>query len=410
MTDLSHLREDFPILGREVNGRPLIYLDSAATTQKPIQVLDAVDAFYRTKNANVHRGAYTLSAEATDAYEGARAKVASFINASSPNEIVFSRGATSSLNHIAYGWGLNHLSEGDRVVLTVMEHHSNVVPWQLVARHKGIELVYLAMDDRYEVDLSGLDDLIDERVKIVSVSGMSNVTGTLGPVRTMVEAARSVGALVVVDAAQLVPHSPTDVQDLDADFLVFSGHKMLAPTGIGAMWGKPERLEEMEPTEGGGDMIADVGLYESRWAPVPQKFEAGTPPIAQAVGLGAAVDYLTAVGMEAVRDHEQEITGYAMECLAEVPDLTVYGPSDPENRGGAVSFSLADIHAHDIATILDQHGIEVRAGHHCAKPLMRHLQVPATARASFYLYNTTEEVDSLVEGLFDARSLFGLDA
>lgn len=408
MTDLSHLREDFPILNREINGRPLVYLDSAATTQKPVQVLDAVDTFYRTMNANVHRGAHTLSAEATEAYEGARAKVASFINASSPNEVVFSRGATTSLNHIAYGWGLNRLAEGDRVVLTIMEHHANVVPWQLVARHTGIELVYLTLDDQYEVDLTGLDDLLDERVKIVTVSGMSNVTGTLGPVRTLVEAARSVGALVVVDAAQLVPHSPTDVQELDADFLVLSGHKMLGPTGIGAMWGKPERLEEMEPTEGGGEMIADVGLYESRWAPVPHKFEAGTPPIAQAIGLGAAVDYLSAIGMETVRDHEHEITGYALKRLAEIPDLTVYGPADPNNRGGAVSFSLADIHAHDIATILDQHGVEVRAGHHCAKPLMRHLRVPATARASFYVYNTTDDVDRLVEGLGDARSLFGL--
>jgi cysteine desulfurase/selenocysteine lyase len=410
LTDLSYLREDFPILSRNVNGHPLVYLDSAATTQKPIQVLDAVDTFYRTTNANVHRAAHTLSAEATDAYEGARAKVASFINASSPNELVFSRGATTSLNHIAYGWGLNHLSEGDRVVLTVMEHHANVVPWQLVARHTGIELVYLTLDDQYELDLSGLNDLLDERVKIVTVSGMSNVTGTLGPVHTLVEAARSVEALVVVDAAQLVPHAPVDVQELDADFVVFSGHKMLGPTGIGAMWGKAERLEEMEPTEGGGEMIADVGLYESRWAPVPHKFEAGTPPIAQAVGLGAAVDYLNAVGMETVRDHGQEITGYAMKRLTEIPDLTVYGPSDPANRGGAVSFSLADIHAHDIATILDQHGVEIRAGHHCAKPLMRHLQVSATARASFYLYNTTDDVDQLIEALLDARSLFGLGA
>ncbi len=410
MTDLSHLRDDFPILHREVNGWPLVYLDSAATTQKPVQVLDAVDAFYRTKNANVHRGAHTLSAEATAAYEGARAKVAAFVNAGSPNEIVFSRGATTALNHIAYGWGLNHLSAGDRVVLTVMEHHANVVPWQLLARYTGIELVYLTLDDDYEVDLTGLDDLLDERVKVVAISAMSNVTGTLGPVRPLVEAARSVGALVVVDAAQLVPHSPTDVQDLDADFLVFSGHKMLAPTGIGALWGKSERLEEMEPTEGGGEMIADVGLYESRWAPVPQKFEAGTPPVAQAVGLGAAVDYLTAIGMETVRAHEHAITGYTLKRLAEVPDLKVYGPSDPTRRGGAVSFTLADIHAHDIATILDQRGIEVRAGHHCAKPLMRYLAVPATARASFYLYNTTDDVDRLVDGLFEARSVFGFDA
>jgi cysteine desulfurase / selenocysteine lyase len=358
----------------------------------------------------VHRGAYTLSAEATDAYEGARAKVASFINAASPSEVVFSRGATASLNHIAFGWGLDHLSEGDRVVLTVMEHHSNVVPWQLVARHTGIELVYLMLDDRYEIDITGLDDLLDDRVKILAVSGMSNVTGTLGPIRALVDAARSIGALVVVDGAQLVPHAPTDVQDLDADFLVFSGHKMLGPTGIGVMWGKPERLEEMEPAEGGGEMIADVGLYESRWAPVPYKFEAGTPPIAQAVGLGAAVDYLQAVGMESVRDHEHEITGYALARLAEVPGLTVYGPQDPTRRGGAVSFSLAGIHPHDIATILDQKGIAVRAGHHCAKPLMRHLDVPATARASFYLYNIPEEVDRLVDGLLEARVVFGLDA
>jgi len=393
-----------------MNGSPLAYLDSAATTQKPVQVLDAVDTFYRTMNANVHRGAYALSSEATDAYEGARAKVASFINAASPDEVVFSRGATTSLNHIAYGWGLNRLSEGDRVVLTIMEHHANVVPWQLIARHTGIELVYLTLDDRYEVDLSGLDDLIDDRVKVVAVSGMSNVTGTLGPVGALTKAARSVGALVVVDGAQLVPHAPTDVQELDADFLVFSGHKMLGPTGVGAMWGKPERLEEMEPAEGGGEMIADVGLYESRWAPVPHKFEAGTPPIAQAVGLGAAVDYLQDVGMEAVRDHEQAITRYALERLAEVPDLTVYGPADASRRGGAVSFTLADIHAHDIATILDERGIAVRAGHHCAKPLLRHLRVPATARASFYLYNTFDEVDRLADGLLAARRVFGLDA
>lgn len=410
MIDLRHLRGDFPILDREINGRRLVYLDSAATTQKPIQVLDAVDRYYRTMNANVHRGTHTLSAEATDAYEGARAKVASFLNAASPNEIVFSRGATTSINHIAYGWGLNRLSEGDRVVLTVMEHHANVVPWQLIARYTGIELVYLTLNEEFEVDLSGLDDILDDRVKVIAVSGMSNVTGTPGPVRALVDAAHSIGALVVVDAAQLVPHSPTDVQELDADFVVFSGHKMLGPTGIGGMWGRMDRLEEMDPTEGGGEMIADVGLYESRWAPVPQKFEAGTPPIAQAIGLGAAVDYLESVGMDVVREHERAITGYALEQLGRIPDLTVYGPRDPVNRGGAVSFSLADIHAHDIATILDQHGVEIRAGHHCAKPLMRHLQVPATARASFYLYNTTDDVDQLVEGLIDARAVFGLDA
>ena len=408
MKDLSGLREDFPILAREVNGHPLVYLDSAATTQKPNQVIDAVDDYYRRINANVHRGAHTLAAEATDAYEGARAKVAGFVNAGSSNEVVFTRGSTTGLNYVAYGWGLNRLREGDRVVLTVMEHHSNVVPWQLIARHTGIELVYLTLNDDYEIDVDDLDQVIDERVKIVSVSGMSNVTGTLGPVRELVDAGRAVDALVVVDGAQLVPHMPTDVKSLDADFLVFSSHKMLGPTGIGALWGKADRLEEMEPTEGGGEMISDVGLYESRWAPPPQKFEAGTPPIAQAIGFGAAVDYLEAVGMEAVRQHERDITGYALERLATVPDLVVYGPADPARRGGAISFQLADVHAHDIATILDQYGVAVRAGHHCAKPLMRHLSVPATARASFYLYNTTDDVDRLVDALFEARRWFDL--
>jgi len=409
LTDLAHLREDFPILEREMNGHPLVYLDSAATTQKPVQVLDTIDRFYRTMNANVHRGAYELSAEATDAYEGARARVASFINAGSPNEVVFTRGATSGLNFIAYGYGLNVLKPGDKVVLTIMEHHSNIVPWQLVAKHTGVELVYLSLNEDFEIDLSTLDEVLDDRVKIIAASGMSNVTGTIGPIRQLADAAGSIDALVVVDGAQLVPHHPTDVAELGADFLVFSGHKMLGPTGIGVMWGKPERLEELEPTEGGGEMISDVQLYESSWAPVPHKFEAGTPPIAQAVGLGAAVDYLEKVGMAAVREHEVEITRYALDRLGEVPDLTVYGPSDTDKRGGAVSFELADIHAHDLATILDQYGVAVRAGHHCAKPLMRHLNVPATARASFYLYNNNNDVDRLVDALYEARTVFGLD-
>jgi cysteine desulfurase / selenocysteine lyase len=409
VSDLSHLREDFPILGREVNGRPLVYLDSAATTQKPVQVIDAVDRFYRTHNANVHRGAYALSEEATDAYEGARAKVASFIKAGSKSEVVFTKGTTGGINLIAYGYGLNVLQPGDKVVLTIMEHHSNIVPWQLVAKHTGVELVYLPIDEGFQVDLSGLDAILDDRVRVIATSGMSNVTGAFGPVRRLVEAAASVGALVVVDGAQLVPHQAVDVTELGADFLAFSGHKMLGPTGVGALWGKPERLEELEPLEGGGEMISDVQLYESRWAPVPHKFEAGTPPIAQAVGLGAAVDYLDKVGMPAVREHEVAITGYALARLGEVPDLTVYGPTDTALRGGAVSFELADIHAHDLATILDQHGVAVRAGHHCAKPLMRHLDVAATTRASFYLYNNQADVDRLVDALYDARRVFGLD-
>jgi len=409
MFDAATIRKDFPILQREVNGKPLVYLDSAATTQKPAAVIDEISRYYREINANVHRGAYTLADEATTAYEGARARVASFINAP-PSEVVFTRGTTSGINLVAMGWALRRLSAGDRILLTIMEHHSNIVPWQLVADLTGAELVYLELDERFEVDITHLDEVLDERVKVVGVSGMSNVTGAFGPVAQLAEAAHAVGAIVVVDGAQLVPHSPVDVSTLGADFLVFSGHKMLGPTGIGILWGRAEILDEMDPAEGGGEMISDVQLYESRWAPVPHKFEAGTPPIAQAVGLGAAVDYLSALGMGDVRAHEIEITRYALDRLADVKDLDVYGPSDLSRRGGAVSFQLADIHAHDLATILDEEqGVAVRAGHHCAKPLMRHLHVPATARASFYVYNVESDVDALVEGLNRARRVFGLD-
>ena len=408
MFDADTIRKDFPILERQIDGRPLIYLDSASTTQKPTAVIDAVSGYYQETNANVHRGAYRLADEATAAYEGARAKVASLIGAP-PEELVLTRGTTTGINLIAIGWALRRLGKGDRILLTIMEHHSNIVPWQLVAGLTGAELVYLDIDDGFEVDLDHLDQVLDERVKIIALSGMSNVTGAFGPVATLSEAASRVGAIVVVDGAQLVPHAQVDVQALGADFLAFSSHKMLGPTGVGALWGRRELLEEMEPAEGGGEMISDVQLYESRWAPVPHKFEAGTPPIAQAVGFGAAVDYLTDLGMENVRAHELEITGYALERLADVPDLEVYGPSDLAKRGGAVSFQLADIHAHDLATILDEeHGVAVRAGHHCAKPLMRHLNVPATARASFYVYNTSQDVDALIDGLFTARRVFGL--
>ncbi len=325
------------------------------------------------------------------------------------DEVVFTRGTTAGINHVAIGWALRRLKPGDRILLTIMEHHSNVVPWQLVAEMTGAELSYLELDEGFEVDLSELDSKLDETVRIVAVSGMSNVTGAFGPVTTLSEAAHAVGAIVVVDGAQLVPHAPVDVTTLGADFLAFGAHKMLGPTGIGALWGRKELLEEMSPAEGGGEMISDVQLYESRWAPVPHKFEAGTPPIAQAVGFGAAVDYLTELGMEDVREHETAITAYALERLVEIPDLEIYGPADISKRGGAVSFQLADIHAHDLATILDEEkGVAVRAGHHCAKPLMRALHVPATARASFYVYNTPEDVDALVDGLFRAREVFGL--
>lgn len=408
MTDLSALRKDFPILSREMNGKPLVYLDSAATTQKPVQVLDAVDDYYRKHNANVHRGAYRLAEEATDLYEGARAKIARFINAASEREVVFTRSTTSAINHLAYGWGLYHLKPGDRIVLTHMEHHANVVPWQLITRHTGAELVYLPLTEDFMVDTSRIGEVVDERVKIVSISGMSNVLGSFGPVAEAVAAARAVGALTVIDGAQLIPHSTGDVSAMGADFVAFSAHKMLGPTGVGALWGRMERLEEMEPAEGGGEMIRDVDFNESTWAEVPHKFEAGTPPIAQAIGFGAAVDYLSAIGMDAVRKHEVEITRYALEQLSEIPDLTIYGPMDPEKRGAAVSFTLSDIHPHDLATILDQEGVAIRTGHHCAKPLMRVLGVPATARASFYVYNVPEEVDTLVAALHEARRIFGV--
>ena len=402
---MDGIRQDFPLLGRTVNGKPLVYLDSAATSQKPAAVLEAMDEFYRGHYANVHRGAYALADEATTAYEEARAKVARLIGADT-REVAFVRGTTSALNTVAWGWGLHHLRTGDRILLTMMEHHANIVPWQLVARHTGAELVYLPLTPDYRLDLDGLPALLDERVKVVSVTGMSNVLGTIPPLAEIAQAARGVGAVMVVDGAQAVPHLPIDVQALGIDFLAFSGHKMLGPTGVGVLWGRLEVLEEMEPFEGGGEMIRDVQLFESTWKEAPWKFEAGTPPITQAVGLGAAVDYLEKLGMPSVRHHEIELTSYALERLAELPQLTVYGPSEPEERGGAMSFTLADIHAHDLATILDQEGVAVRAGHHCAKPLMRVLGVPATTRASFYVYNTQEDVDALVSALRRAAELF----
>jgi cysteine desulfurase/selenocysteine lyase len=408
VTNLADCRNDFPILDTKMNGHPLIYLDSAATTQKPVQVLDAMDDYYRTANANVHRGAYAIAEEATQRYEAARAKIAAFINAGAPAEVTYQRGTTTGINTVAYGWGLYRLTEGDSIVLTGMEHHANIVPWQLIAKHTGAKLRYLPMADNFTVDTTDIDAVIDETTKIAAVSLMSNVLGTIGPVQQVAEAAHAVGAIVVADGAQAVPHLPTDVQTLGCDFLAFGAHKMLGPTGVGVLWGRPELLEEMEPAEGGGEMIRDVKLYESRWAPVPNKFEAGTPPIAEAIGFGAAVDYLSAIGMDTVRDHEIEITGYALEQLAAIPDMKIYGPTDVKLRGGAVSFELADIHPHDLATILDQRGIAIRAGHHCAKPLMETLGVPATARASFYIHNDRSDVDTLVEALHYAREVFGV--
>jgi cysteine desulfurase/selenocysteine lyase len=409
MVDFSHLKLDFPVLERRVHGKPLVFLDSAASSQKPVQVLDAMDAVYRTYYANVHRGAYLLSEESTTAYEEARGKVARFINAASRAEVVFTRGATTALNTVTFGWGMDRLVAGDKILLTMMEHHANVVPWQLVARRTGAELVYLPMTDDYQLDLDRLAELLDERVRVVSYTGMSNVTGTMPPVADIARMAHEYGALVVVDAAQLVTHAPVDVQALEADFIAFSGHKMLGPTGIGALWGRPSLLEEMEPFEGGGEMISDVRLDGSTWAPVPHKFEAGTPPIVEAIGLGAAVDYLDKIGMESVRRHGQELTGYALERLSELAAVRVFGPTDLDQRGGVISFALADVHPHDVATILDQEGIAVRAGHHCAKPLTRALGVPATTRASFQVYNDQADVDALVAGLQRVLEVFRVD-
>lgn len=406
MIDFTHLKQDFPVLQRRVHGKPLVFLDSAASSQKPTQVLDAMDAVYRNYYANVHRGAYLLSEESTTAYEEARGKVARFINAGSRSEVVFTRGATTALNMVAFGWGMDHLTAGDKILLTVMEHHSNIVPWQMVARRTGAELVYLPMTADYQLDVDRLPEFLDSSVKVVSFTGMSNVTGTMPPVATIARMARAHGALVVVDAAQLVTHAPVDVQKLEADFVAFSGHKMLGPTGVGALWGRPSLLEELEPFEGGGEMISDVRLDESTWAPVPHKFEAGTPPIAEAIGLGAAVDYLEKIGMESVFRHEQELTSYALDRLAELPAVRVFGPADLQQRGGVISFALGEVHPHDVATILDQEGIAVRAGHHCAKPLTRALGVPATVRASFQVYNTEEDVDALIAGLGKVQEVF----
>ena len=409
MMDPSRIRSDFPILERRINGRRLVFLDSAASSQKPTQVLDAIMRMYRETYANVHRGAYTLSQEATEAYEEARRKVARFLNATTDEEVIFTRSATAAMNLFVYGWGLNTLKPGDRVLTSVMEHHANIVPWHIIARHTGAELTYLEITDDFRIDPAAARERFDERVKIVALSGMSNVLGTMPPVSEIASMAHDVGAVMLVDGAQLVPHAPVDVQTLGADFLAFSGHKMLGPTGIGVLWGRRDLLEETEPAEGGGEMIRDVKRFESTWAPVPHKFEAGTPPFVEAVALGAAVDYLSAIGMQNVHEHDRALTSYALQRLAEVPNLSIQGPSDTTDRGGTVSFDIPGIHAHDIATILDEQGVAVRAGHHCAKPLMRHLGLTATARASFYVYNVPEDVDTLVDALGVATRLFGLD-
>jgi cysteine desulfurase / selenocysteine lyase len=403
--DWARVRADFPILRREVHGYPLCYLDSTATTQKPEPVLAAMDTFYRTTNANIHRGVYQLSEDATAQYEAARARIAAFINARGSREIIYTRNATEAINLVAASWGRANLGPGDAVLYTEMEHHSNLVPWQLIAAERGATLRHIPIDEHGRLVLDDLDRLLDG-VKIVAVTQMSNVLGTINPVAEIIAAAHRHGALVLIDAAQAVPHLPVDVQALDCEFLAFSGHKMLGPTGIGCLYGKRALLEAMPPYMGGGDMIRRVGLEQSTWNDLPWKFEAGTPAIAEAIGLGAAVDYLSALGMAHVRAHEQAIIAYALDRLATVPGLRVYGPPAAE-RGGVVAFSLGEIHPHDVASLLDQRGICIRAGHHCCQPLMERYDLPALGRASFYVYNTEADVDRLVDGLAFVREVFG---
>ncbi|MEX1263556.1 MAG: cysteine desulfurase [Actinomycetota bacterium] len=403
--DVEAIRRDFPILTRTVGDRPLVYLDSAATSHKPNQVIEAEAEFYRRHNANAHRGIHMLGEEATEAYEGARATVARFLGAPEPETIVFTRGVTESMNLVAQGWGRAHLGAGDEVLITEMEHHSNIVPWQMTVAVTGATLRYIPLTDDGLLDLSGLGSLLTERTKIVSVTGMSNALGTITPLRQLADAAHAVGAKIAVDAAQLAPHSPIDVQALDVDLLGFTGHKMLGPTASGGLYGKREVLESMEPMLGGGEMIHEVFHDHSTYKPAPYKFEGGTMPIAQQVGLAAAIDYLEALGMANVRNHEEEITRYALDRLLDA-GATIYGPKDPSIRGGAVSFWFKDVHPHDLATILNEEGVAIRAGHHCAQLAMRRYGVPATARASFYVYNTTAEVDALIEALDRAQTIF----
>ena len=407
--DVARVQKDFPILDIEVHGKRLVYLDSANSSQKPRAVLDAMERYYETTNANIHRGVYAIAEEATRLYEDARARMARFLGAGAAREIVFTKNATEAANLVVQSWGRANLKPGDGVLLTEMEHHANIVPWHIVGPDLGIELRWLGVDDDGHLDLSDLDRKL-EGVKFVGVSAMSNVLGTLNPVRQIADAAHAVGALVMADGAQYVPHLPTDVAALGVDFLTFTSHKMLGPTGIGGLWGREELLEAMPPFLGGGEMIRDVRLDGFEPNEIPWKFEAGTMPIAEAVGLGAAVEYLEGLGMDAVRAHEIELSEYMLRTLEERHGdaLTIHGPRDPAARGGVFSFSLKSLHPHDISQVLDEHGVCVRAGHHCAKPLMRRLGVGATARASIYVYNDEADIDALSEALAAATDFFGI--
>lgn len=404
--NIQDIRSHFPILHQEVNGKPLVYLDSAATSQKPISVIETLEKYYKEYNSNVHRGVHTLGTKATDAYEGAREKVRRFINAKSTEEIIFTRGATTALNFVAHSYGSDNLREGDEIVITFMEHHANIIPWQQVAKKTGATLKYIPLQEDGTISLDDVRATVTSNTKIVSVMKVSNVLGVMNPIKDIAKIAHENGAVMVVDGAQAAPHMKIDVQDLDCDFLAFSGHKMCGPTGIGVLYGKKQHLEKMEPVETGGEMIDFVDLYESTWKELPWKFEAGTPIIAGAVGLGAAIDFLEQIGLENIEAHEHKLAAYAMEKLSRIEGMTIYGPKDPGLRAGVVTFNIDDVHPHDVATVLDAEGIAVRAGHHCAQPLMKWLKASATARASFYLYNTEEEIDKLVEGLIKTKEYF----
>ena len=410
--DPAVTRLDFPILSRRVHGKPLVYLDNAATTQKPMSVIMSMTAYYERTNANVHRGVHTLSQEATSLMEESRARIARFIGADDPATVIFTRNATESINLVAYAWGRRNLKAGDEILLTELEHHSNLIPWQLVARDTGAALKFIPITGRDGLlDLDRLPQLLTSRTKILSLTHASNALGTINPVEELARQARAVGALVLVDGAQSVPHLPVDVKTLGCDFLAFSSHKMLGPNGLGVLWGRRTLLESMEPFLGGGDMIKEVWTDHATWNDLPYKFEAGTPNITGAIALGEAVDYLNRIGMDRVRAHEMELTAYALQRLKDrFPEIILYGPSDPAQRGGVVSFDLPGVHSHDVGTILDREGVAIRAGHHCCQVLMRKLNISGTARASFYLYNTREEVDALVRSLEEVERLFGVGA
>ncbi|HAA5030398.1 TPA_asm: cysteine desulfurase [Listeria monocytogenes] len=408
MIDIQKIRADFPILAQEINEKPLAYLDNAATSQKPKQVIEALTHYYEFDNANVHRGVHTLAARATDAYEAARGKVAKFIHAREVAEIIFTRGTTSAINLVVDSYAEANIEAGDEIVISYLEHHSNLIPWQQLAKRKGAVLKYIELEEDGTISVEQAKKTIGEKTKIVALAHVSNVLGTITPMKEIAAIAHQFGAVILVDGAQAVPHMEVDVVDLDADFYAFSGHKMMAPTGIGALYGKRELLDAMEPTEFGGEMIDFVELYDSTWKELPWKFEAGTPIIGGAIALGAAIDYLAEVGLANIHAHEQALASYAIEEMSKIEGITIYGPKDASKRCGLVIFNLEGAHPHDIATILDEDGIAIRAGHHCAQPLMKWLDVSSTARASFYIYNTKEEIDALIDGLKLTKEYFGL--